>query len=137
MNLVIEAVLSEDSSLFSYMILEYDKEFISDIHENITTIKKDSPLTFKLGDGFLKCTQGVYYTIRRQVKISEIEDKKFSINDGNFDKTKSTFDLIDCKMHIDSGFCFFTGKTVKNKHKVEYQSVNFDRITLERMIEEG
>jgi hypothetical protein len=135
MNLVIEASMSEDSPLFSYMILEYDKEFISDIHENLTTIKKDAPLTFKLGDGFLKCTQGAFHTLRKQIKISEIEDKKFHIKQGNFDKTKSTFDLVDCKMHIDSGFCFFTGKTSTNK--VEYQSVNFDRITLERMITEG
>lgn len=137
MNVVIEAIPSEDSHLFSYLAFEYDKELLNDIHENLTTIKKDSQLVFKMDDGFLKCTEGGFESIRKRVSIPEIEQNKYFIKLNTFQKAPCTFDLIDCKLNIDNGFFFFSGVTIKNKKKLEYQSINFDRIVLEKLIKEG
>jgi hypothetical protein len=137
MNVVIEAIPSEDTHLFSYLAFEYDKELLGDIHENLTSIKKDSQLVFKMEDGFLKCTEGGFESIRRRVSIPEVEKNKYYIKLNTFQKTPCTFDLIDCKLNIDNGFFFFSGMTIKNKKKLEYQSVNFDRIVLEKLIKEG
>jgi hypothetical protein len=137
MNVVIEAIPSEDTHLFSYLAFEFDKELLGDIHENLTSIKKDSQLVFKMDDGFLKCTEGGFESIRRRVSIPEVEKNKYYIKLNTFQKAPCTFDLIDCKLNIDNGFFFFSGMTIKNKKKLEYQSVNFDRIVLEKLIKEG
>ena len=137
MNVVIEAIPSVDSHLFSYLVFDYDKELLSDIHENLTTIKKDSQLVFKMEDGFLKCTEGVFETIRRRVSISDVEKNKYYIKLNTFQKAPCTFDLIDCRLNIDNGFFYFTGITIKNRKKIEYQSVNFDRNVVEKLLKEG
>ncbi len=137
MNVVIEAIPSVDSHLFSYLSFEYDKELLSDIHENLTTIKKDSQLVFKMDDGFLKCTEGGYESIRRRVSIPDVEKNKYHIKLNTFQKSPCTFNLVDCRLNIDNGFFYFTGITIKNRKKIEYQSVNFDRNVVEKLLKEG
>lgn len=134
MNLIVEASPSEDTTLFSYMLLPNDKELFSDIHENITTIKKDSPLSFKFEDGYFKCTQGAYHNVHRSIKVSEIEENKFTFNTTNYVKSPNAFDLKECRLYIDHGFFYFTGFIVKNKRKIEFQSVNFDRFFVEKLL---
>ena len=137
MNVVIEAIPSEDTHLFSYLAFEFDKELLGDIYENLTSIKKDSQLVFKMEDGFLKCTEGGFESIRRRVSIPDVEKNKYHIKLNTFQNSPCTFNLVDCRLNIDNGFFYFTGITIKNRKKIEYQSVNFDRLVVEKLLKEG
>lgn len=133
MNVAIEAIPSEDTSLFTYMLFEYDKEFFNDIYENLTEISKDNPLTFNLKQGYFTVIQGSYETVRKKISIANVEAEKYSKTDAKFNPSAYVFPLDYCQVHIDRNYFYFTAYTFKNRKKLEFQSINFDKIFLEKI----
>jgi len=133
MTVAIEAIPSEDSSLFTYLVFEYDKELFSDVHENLTQITKDGKLTFNLESNFFTIVRGAYHTLKRKLSITSIEKNKFSNSVMSLKKSQNIFPLEYCQLHIESNYFYFTAHTFKSKKKVEYQSINFDRTFIENL----
>jgi len=133
MTVAIEAIPSEDSSLFTYLVFEYDKELFSDVHENLTQITKDGKLTFNLESNFFTIVRGAYHTLKRKLSITSIEKNKFSNSVMSLKTSQNIFPLEYCQLHIESNYFYFTAYTFKSKKKVEYQSINFDRTFIENL----
>jgi hypothetical protein len=133
MTVAIEAIPSEDSSLFTYLVFEYDKELFSDVHENLTQISKDGKLTFNLESNFFTIVRGAYHTLKRKLSITSIEKNKFSNSVMSLKTSQNIFPLEYCQLHIESNYFYFTAHTFKSQKKVEYQSINFDRTFIENL----
>jgi hypothetical protein len=133
MTVAIEAIPSEDSSLFTYLVFEYDKELFSDVHENLTQITKDGKLTFNLESNFFTIVRGAYHTLKRKLSITSIEKNKFSNSVMSLKTSQNIFPLEYCQLHIESNYFYFTAHTFKSQKKVEYQSINFDRTFIENL----
>jgi len=133
MTVAIEAIPSEDSSLFTYLVFEYDKELFSDVHENLTQIAKDGKLTFNLESNFFTIVRGAYHTLKRKLSITSIEKNKFSNSVMSLKTSQNIFPLEYCQLHIESNYFYFTAHTFKSQKKVEYQSINFDRTFIENL----
>ena len=119
MTVAIEAIPSEDSSLFTYLVFEYDKDLFSDVHENLTQIKKDGRLTFNLENNFFTIVRGAHDTLRKKVSIASIEQNKFSTKVMTIKPSQNIFPLEYCQLHIESNYFYFTAYTFKSRKKVE------------------
>jgi hypothetical protein len=135
MIITFEASANVDTSLFGYFTMEYDPELFSDIKENLTEIKKDEPLSFKLNTDKVKLLHGNFVNIRRIINIQDIELKKFT-DVFNRDFNTSTFKKFKTvKLHIDKEYFYFTGfyDTIKGTNPIEFQSLNFDTRFIETL----
>ena len=123
-----EASASEDSSLFGYFSLKYDPDFFQDIRENLLEISKNDLVSFTVNPDDMKLIYAEFYTVRRIIKIADIEQNKFTdVFKINFDhKTAKRFQTV--KLNIDKEYFYFTGVYHKHKSKlpIEFQSLNFD-----------
>jgi hypothetical protein len=105
MTVAIEAIPSEDSSLFTYLVFEYDKELFSDVHENLTQITKDGKLTFNLESNFFTIVRGAYHTLKRKLSITSIEKNKFSNSVMSLKTSQNNFWLKFNRFIISKSFC--------------------------------
>jgi len=122
-----EASANVDTTLFGYFSLKYDQDFFQDIKENLNDIKKDDLLSFSLSDDDIRLLFGEYHSIRRFIKIPDVELQKFTdvfnldFNSASVKKFKTV------KLNIDKDYFYFTGLYESPKHKtIEFQSLNFD-----------
>jgi imidazoleglycerol phosphate synthase glutamine amidotransferase subunit HisH len=123
-----EASANVDTNSFGYFSMKYDPDFFADIKENLTEIAKSEPLSFSLGTDDIKLVFGEYHSVRKLLKIADIEQQKFT------DEVKVDFNNISfkrfkkVKLHIDKDYFYFTGYyETKNSHQnIKFQSLNFD-----------
>ncbi len=123
-----EASANIDTTSFGYFSMKYDPDLFSDIKENLTEISKNEPLSFSLDTDDIKLLYGEYHSVRKLVKIADIETQKFT------DVLKVDFKNITLKqfkkvkLHIDKDYFYFTGyyETKNSKQNIEFQSLNFD-----------
>jgi hypothetical protein len=73
-----EASANVDTTLFGYFSLKYDHDFFQDIKENLIDIKKDDLLSFSLSDDDIRLLFGEYHSIRKFIKISDVEIQKYT-----------------------------------------------------------
>ena len=130
-----EASANVDTTLFGYFSLKYDHDFFQDIKENLIDIKKDDLLSFSLSDDDIRLLFGEYHSIRRFIKISDVEIQKYTnVFNLDFDSV-SVKKFKSIKLNIDKDYFYFTGRH-ENKDgtkPVEFQSLNFDVRFLESL----
>ena len=121
-----EASANVDSTAFGYFSLKYDPDFFQDIKENLIDIKKDDLVSFPLDKNEIKLLYGEFHYIRRIIKITDIEQQKFTnLFNADFDARAKIFNTI--KLNIDKDYFYFTGTYEgKGKKMIEFQSLNFD-----------
>jgi hypothetical protein len=122
-----EASANVDTTLFGYFSLKYDQDFFQDIKENLIDIKKDDLLSFSISEDDIKLLFGEYHTIRRFIKIADVELQKFTdVFSLEFDSV-SLKKFKSVKLNIDKDYFYFTGIYESARHKtIEFQSLNFD-----------
>lgn len=127
MIVTFEASANVDTTLFGYFSLKYDQDFFQDIKENLNDIKKDDLLSFSLSDDDVRLLFAEYHSIRKFIKITDVETYKFT------DVFKIDFDSVSVKkfksvkLNIDKDYFYFTGLYESPKHQtIEFQSLNFD-----------
>jgi hypothetical protein len=121
-----EASANVDTTLFGYFSMKYDHDFFEDIKENLTEIHKQDLVSFSLDKSEIKLLYGEFHYIRRIIKITDIEQQKFTnLFNADFDARAKIFKTI--KLNIDKDYFYFTGTYEgKGKKMIEFQSLNFD-----------
>lgn len=121
-----EASANVDTTLFGYFSMRYNPDFFQDIRENLTDIKKDKLLSFSCDLNEIKLVYGEFHSIRRTLKIADVEANKFTtVFNSNFEHIIiKKFQSV--KLNIDRDYFYFTGLYVKGSKTIEFQSLNFD-----------
>lgn len=121
-----EASANVDTTLFGYFAMKYDPEFFQDIRENLTEITKTRLLSFPCDLNDIKLVYGEYHTVKRIVRVPDVEANKFTtVFNANFDHV-ATKKFQSIKLNIDRDYFFFTGTHIRNSNPIEFQSLNFD-----------
>ena len=123
-----EASANVDTTLFGYFSMKYDRDFFQDIKENLIDIKKDDLLSFSLSDDDIRLLFGEYHSIRRYIKIPDVEIQKYTdVFNLDFDSV-SVKKFKSIKLNIDKDYFYFTGvfQSARQKTPIVFQSLNFD-----------
>jgi hypothetical protein len=123
-----EASANIDTRLFGYFTMKYDPEFFQDIRENLTEISKNDLLTFSCDTDSIKLIYGEYSSVKRIIKVSDVEQKRFTdVYNSDFNH-RATKRFESVKLNIDQDYFYFTGLYVGvGKQLIEFQSLNFDK----------
>jgi hypothetical protein len=123
-----EASANIDTRLFGYFTMKYDPEFFQDIRENLTEISKNDLLTFSCDTDSIKLIFGEYSSVKRIIKVSDVEQKRFTDKFNSDFNHRATKKFESVKLNIDQDYFYFTGLYVGvGKQLIEFQSLNFDK----------
>ena len=128
-----EASANVDTTLFGYFSMKYDRDFFQDIKENLIDIKKDDLLSFSLSDDDIRLLFGEYHSIRRYIKIPDVEIQKYTVVFNHDFDSVPVKKFKSIKLNIDKDYFYFTGHYETGNNPIEFQSLNFDTRFIESL----
>ena len=127
MKFVIEAYPNVDMSNMSYFLFEFDSDLFEALQETISDIKIETALSFSVNNMFI--INAPYHTIRRQFKIKEVEEFKFTFDVKDFGITSKHY-LLDTKVFLDNETFYFAGKV----NDITFTSLSFNLNNLKSIL---